>query len=101
MSEIKVSGKLHVSSLKERFLKTFGVSIRVYHGVKFAEEDATLASVRVEGAGPSREFAVHGATKVGNVEKQFLENIGVKIQIEDAAGQLADNGVTLASLRRK
>lgn len=97
---IGVNGKLLVSSLKTRFKDAFGVEIRVYNGVKFAAEDATLASVRVEGKGGGKEFSVHGNTKVGNVEKAFLENVGVRIQIENADGGLADNEVTVGSLRR-
>jgi hypothetical protein len=35
------------------------------------------------------------------VEKQFLENLGIKVQIEDDKGDLADNNVSLASLKKK
>lgn len=35
-----------------------------------------------------------------NVEKQFLESLGIKVQIESADGQLADNNITLASLKK-
>lgn len=47
---LKVSGRQKVKSLKEAFKKEFGVSIRVYNGKKFADDDATLASIRAEGA---------------------------------------------------
>ncbi len=97
---LKVSGRQKVKSLKEAFKKEFGVSIRVYNGKKFADDDATLASIRAEGASGGGDFEVHGNTKVGNVEKQFKSDLGITIQIENAAGALADNNVTLGSLKK-
>lgn len=97
---MKVSGRKTVKSLKEEFKKEFGVSVRVYKGKKFADESATLASIRAEGAPSSADFEVRGNTKVGNVEKQFKDALGITIQIEDAAGGLADNSVTLSSLKK-
>lgn len=97
---MKVSGRQKVKTLKEEFKKEFGVSIRVYNGKKFADEDATLASVRAEGAPVTGDFEVHGNTKVGNVEKQFKDGLGITIQIENAEGALADNNVTLSSLKK-
>jgi hypothetical protein len=38
--------------------------------------------------------------KVGDVEKKFKEKMGVKIQILDKDGKLADNDLTLGELRR-
>jgi hypothetical protein len=35
---------------------------------------------------------------VGNLEKKFKDVLGVKVQIENKAGELADNKVTLGSL---
>lgn len=100
--EIGVHGNLQVASLKQMFKERFGVNIRVYHGVKFAAEDATLASIRVESENAERqkEFSVHGNSKVGTVEQDFLKNVGVKIQIENAEGGLADNSASVGSLRR-
>jgi hypothetical protein len=100
--EIGVNGNLKVSTLKAMFKEQFGVNIRVYHGVKFASDDATLASIRVDDEGEERrkDFSVHGNSKVGTVEQDFRKNVGVKIQIEDATGELADNGVSVGSLRR-
>lgn len=96
---LNVSGRQKVKTLKDAFKKEFGVSIRVYNGKKFAADDATLASIRADGASGG-EFEVHGNTKVGNVEKQFKSELGITIQVEDASGALADNNVTLASLKK-
>ena len=97
---ISVSGRQKVKSLKENFKKEFGVNIRVYNGKKFADDDATLASIRSDDAPKSGDFEVHGNTKVGNVEKQFKESLGITVQIENKAGDLADNAATLASLKK-
>lgn len=97
---MKISGRMKVKSLKEDFKKEFGVSVRVYKGKQFADDSATLASIRADGAPARGDFEVHGNTKVGNVEKQFKEQLGITIQIEDASGGLADNNVTLSSLKK-
>lgn len=98
---LSVNGRQKVKTLKEAFKNEFGVSIRVYNGKKFADDDATLASIRAEGAPGKADFDVHGRTKVGNVEKQFKETLGISVQIENAAGELADNDVSLASLKKE
>ncbi len=97
---LSISGRQKVKTLKEAFKNEFGVNIRVYTGKRFADDDATLASIRAEGAPGKADFDVHGKTKVGNVEKQFKETMGISVQIENAAGDLADNNVTLASLKK-
>ena len=98
---LSIDGRKKVKTLKEEFKKEFGVSIRVYNGVKFADENATLASIRNESAPKSGSFEVHGNTKVGNVEKQFMENLGIKVQVENSKGELADNSETLAAQKKK
>ena len=97
--EIKVSGRMKVATLKKDFKEEFGVEIRVYNGKRFADDDATLASIRAEGT-KGGDIPLVGQTKVGNVEKAFKEEMGIKIQVEDKTGELADNGVTLGSLAK-
>ena len=96
---LSVHGRMKVRRLKEEFKKTFGVSIRVYKGVQFADDDATLASIRRSGAPLAGDFSVHGNTLVGNVERQFLETLGIKVRIESPDGGLADQGKRLGRLR--
>jgi len=95
--ELKVDGRMKVGTLKKNFKEIFNVGIRVYKGQRFADEDATLASIRAESA-KGGDIAIHGATKVGNVEKMFKDAMGIKIQIEDKAGELADNDLTLSKV---
>ena len=97
---LSVHGRQKVKTLKAEFKKEFGVNIRVYYGKKFADDNATLASIRAEGAPGSGEFEVHGNTKVGNVEKQFKEALGITVQIENAAGGLANNDEGLGQQRK-
>ncbi len=46
MADLKVTGRMKVKSLKKAFLKEFKLSIRIYDGRSFADDDATLASIR-------------------------------------------------------
>ena len=97
---LSVSGRQKVKTLKEAFKKEFGVSIRVYHGKKFADDGDTLASIRAEGAPGKGDFEVHGRTKVENVEKQFLEELGIRVKLENAEGELADKTISLSQLKK-
>ena len=97
--EIKVDGRMKVKTLKSDFEEAFGATIRVYHGRKFASDDATLASIR-KGEVTGGDFALHGNMKVGNAEEAFKESLGITIQIEDETGGLADNDISLAAAGR-
>ncbi|MDE5725054.1 MAG: hypothetical protein K2I12_03470, partial [Duncaniella sp.] len=53
MADFKIDGRMKVKGLKEKFKETFGCSLRVYTTVACkspAKDDATLASIRAEGA---------------------------------------------------
>jgi hypothetical protein len=96
---LTVSGRQKVKTLKDAFKNEFGVTIRVYHGVRFADDNDTLASIRSDGAPGKGDFEVHGNTKVGNVEKQFLDGLGIKVKLENANGELADKEISLSQLK--
>ena len=53
MAEIALKGNMKVKTLKADFKKAFGASLRVYKSATckgaFADDDATLASIRAEG----------------------------------------------------
>ena len=93
--DLKVSGRMKVKSLKKDFKETFGAEIRVYKGKKFADDDATLASIRGKDA-KGGDISLHGRTLVGNAEKMFKEEMGITIQIADKDGNLADNKISLS-----
>ena len=63
----------------------------------FADDDATLASIRAEGA-KGGELVVKGNMQVGNFEKKVAELYGIGIQVATADdSKLADNGITLTA----
>jgi len=97
--ELKVGGRMKVATLKKDFKEAFGVEIRVYNGKKFADDDATLASIRAKDA-KGGDISLVAQTKVGNIEKAFKDQMGITIQVEDKDGSLADNKVTLGSLKK-
>lgn len=73
MADLKISGNLTVAGLKKRFKSTFGCSLRVYTtpaNKAFAKDDATLASIRAEGA-KGGELTVGGNLRVGSFEKKW------------------------------
>ena len=50
MADLKIDGRMKVKTLKENFKKNFGATLRVYKSITckgaFADDDATLASLR-------------------------------------------------------
>ena len=53
MAEFNLDGRTKAKTLKANFKKTFGATLRVYKSESckggFADDDATLASLRAEG----------------------------------------------------
>jgi len=98
MAHISAHGKTKVATLKKQFKEVYGVGIRIYYGQRFADDSATLASIRPEGKISDGSIKINGKMLVGNLEQKFMDTLGVKVQIEDKEGNLADNGVTLTSL---
>jgi hypothetical protein len=93
---MNVDQRKKVSSFQSDFKSEFGVGIRVYKGVKLAD-DVALKSLTAKGAkGGAIDFG--GNTKVKSVEKAFKDQMGIKVQVEDKKGGLANNDATLASL---
>ena len=101
MAEFKLDGRMKVKTLKENYKKNFGGTLRVYKSVTckgaFADDDATLASLRAEGK-KGGELVVGGNLRVGNFEKKIAElyGIGVQVATKDDS-KLADNDLTLVA----
>ena len=92
---MKVDQRKKVSDLQAQFKAEFGVELRVYNGNKFAD-DVVLGTLSPPGTrGGDIDFGTN--TKVGNVEKAFMKEMGIKVQVEKANGKLADNDKTLAA----
>ena len=101
---LKVHGRMTVKNFRAAFEREFGVGIKVHKGFStghIADDGETLASNRSESAGKvSGEVELHGNMKVGNAEKAIKEGLGFAVQILDTSGSNADNGATIASLRK-
>lgn len=101
MAEFKLDGRMKVKTLKEKFKECFGSTLRVYKSASckgaLADDDATLASIRAEGA-KGGELVVKGNIKVGNFEKKIAELYGIGVQVANADdSKLADNDVTISA----
>ena len=101
MAEIALKGNMKVKTLKADFKKAFGSTLRVYMSPtckgRMADDEATLASIRAEGA-KGGELKVVGNMQVGNFEKKIVELYGIGVQVANAADTaLADNSVTLVA----
>ena len=104
MAEIKLTGNMKVKSLKADFKEAFGATLRVYKNASckagFADDNATLASIRAEGA-KGGELKIVGNMQVGNFEKKIAEMYGIGVQVATADDSaLADNGGTIAAAGR-
>ena len=101
MAEIKINGRTTVRKLKADCKAAFGSSLRVYMSPtckgKMADDAATLASIRAEGA-KGGELSVKGNKTVGKFETEFAEAWGIGVQVANADDtKLADNSVTLVA----
>ena len=93
---LNINGRMKVKTLKTDFKKEFGLTLRVYDGRSFADEDATLASIR-KGDSKGGEFSPRRNTKVGNLEDKIQELFGIKTQVAGSDDSyLCDNDKTLA-----
>ena len=97
MAEFSIDGRMKVKTLKKQFKEAFGATLRVYKGNQFADEDATLASIRV-GDAKGGELKCAGNLKVGNFENKMKELFGVKVQVANKDDNaLANNDITIAA----
>ncbi len=101
MAEFKLDGRMKVKTLKDNFKKNFGSTLRVYKSATcrgaFADDNATLASIRAEGKAGG-ELTVGGNLKVGNFEKKVAEMYGIGVQVANSDNtKLADDNVTLVA----
>jgi len=93
---LNINGRMKVKTLRADFKKEFGLMLRVYEGRSFADDDATLASIR-KGDSKGGEFAPQRNTKVGNLEDKIMDMFGIKTQVAGSDDSyLCDNDKTLA-----
>ena len=93
---IKITGSTKVKTLQKDFKKEFGLTLRIYNGVRYADDDATLASIR-KGDAKGGDFSPRTNMQVGNVEKKMKELFGIKAQVASPDdSELCDNKLTLS-----
>ena len=103
-SDVSFAPQSKVKKFANDFSEHFGVQVKVYVKTSNvpAKESQTLASVRpINFDGKPQNVVVKMSQKVGDVEKSFMRLMGVKIQILNADGSLADDHITLGELKRK
>jgi hypothetical protein len=97
MANLSISGRMSVKGLKKSFKKEYGLSLRVYKGKKFADEDATLASLSDKKV---TEFSAKSNMLVGNFEKKLNDATGLNVQVSSPKDkELCGDSRTLAEAR--
>ena len=97
MADFTISGRMKVKTLKADFKANFGSTLRIYNGQKFADDDATLASIRKNDA-KEGDVKINGKMLVGNFEKKILEEVGIKVQVANTDDtKLIDDSITLTA----
>ena len=66
-----ITGQIKVSTLKKRFHKEFGLTLRVYDGRSFADEDKTIGQIRKKKG--SGDLSIKKNMKVGTLEEKIEE----------------------------
>ena len=95
-----ITGQIKVSTLKKRFHKEFGLTLRVYDGRSFADEDQTIGQIRKKKG--SGDLSINKNMKVGTLEEKIEEEFGIKVQIAGSDDSyLCKNELTLASAHEK
>ena len=102
---MKVSPMTKVSTLKQKFADEFGVVIKCHKGMSkghIADDDAKVHEI-CTGMEVDRDFEIdlNGHMLVSTVEQEVADSLGFRIQLLNPDGSNADNGSTLASLRRE
>jgi hypothetical protein len=95
-----ITGQIKVETLKKRFHKEFGLTLRVYDGRSFADEGQTIGQIRKKKG--SGDLSIKKNMKVGTLEEKIESEFGIKVQIAGSDDSyLCDNDLTLASAHEK
>lgn len=81
-ADFDINSNTKVKTLQKDFKSNFGLTLRVYNGVKYADEDKTLGSFKSSNTNATG-FKLKANKTVGEVEDIFKENFGLKVQIAD------------------
>lgn len=109
MVEFSVDGRMTVKSLKEKFMDTFGVSLRVYQGnnagrgAKPADDGQRLGEVadERESLASLGDFTITPEMTVDTFEKEFQAKFDISVQIaNEDNSKLLDNTTVLLDLKK-
>lgn len=93
--EIKIDGRLLVSTLCTRFKEEFGGTLRVYKGNKRCDGSEKVTDV----ATSTGAYECRSSKTVGGFEKDLMSQFGIKVQVASADDWvLALDEMTLAKL---
>lgn len=97
MADLSISGRMMVKTLKSSFKKEYSLTLRVYKGNKFADDNATLASLSEKKV---EDFSAKANMQIGNFEEKFEKATGLKVQVASPKDkELAGNQRTLAEAK--
>lgn len=83
MADFDISGRMKVKTLRTNFKKEFGSTLRVYNGVKFADDDATIASIADKKIAADAEVKANGRLKISTFSKKMADAFGIKVRVSD------------------
>jgi hypothetical protein len=100
MAVIEVKPNSRVKTVRDAFRGAYGIELRVYRdNNRFADDEDTLGSIKMAKVAGG-ELSFNANFKVKNLERKFLEELGIIVQIEDKDGKLADDELTLGDVLR-
>ena len=98
MADFNIAGRLKISTLNSNFKSSFGSTLRVYNGVKFADDDDTVGKIAKKTVSRGSEVKANGHTKVSTFEKAMKDTYGIKVQIANSSdSDLVDNSLSLTA----
>lgn len=104
-AEFTVAPQKKLKTLSKDFMEAFDLSLVFYKGSVIADGDLTLHQLNEKTTKVVKANAdgmkIKGSTKVGEAEKMFETNFGVKVQIKDKKGEsCVPNGITIGQAAR-
>ena len=104
-AQFTVAPQKKLKTISKEFLEAFDLQLVFYKGNIIAEGDLTLAALNKKTTKEVKTTAdglkIKGSTKVGDAEKMFDTNFGVKVQIKDKKGEsCVPNGITIGQAAR-
>ena len=105
-AEFTVAPNKKLKTISTDFEEAFDLKLVFYKGSVIADGDLTLAALNKKTTKEVNTKAdglnIKGSMKVGDVEKLFDTNFGVKVQVKDKKGEICvPNNITLGQAARE